>query len=107
VAIQLYDLMTMGCKYQILSCSHPADLLQASAAVPILLFLLVDLDSSVCWQISLNHLDALRKLLKTSDVSRLVEACTKQFVEVRANHAGNEPQADSSLRPAFCSCSRI
>lgn len=51
---KLYDLMTMGCKYQVVSCSHPLDL----------------------YQISLNHLDALRVLVRNApDVSRLVEAC--------------------------------
>jgi hypothetical protein len=57
---KLYDLMTMGCKYQILSCGHPSDLLQ----------------------ISLNHLDALRKLVKQADVTKLVESCSKTFLDM-------------------------
>jgi hypothetical protein len=52
--------MTMGCKYQLLSCSHPSQLLQ----------------------ISLNHLDALRKLVKTSDVVKLVDSATTQLIAV-------------------------
>ena len=54
--------MTMGCKYQMLSCAHPSDLLQ----------------------ISLNHLDALRKLVKQPEVVKLVENCLKTFMEVRS-----------------------
>jgi len=56
---KLYDLMTMGCKYQVVSVSHPLDLY------------------SVC----LNHLDALRVLVKngSSDVLKLVEGCSKSL----------------------------
>ncbi len=58
---KLYDLMTMGCKYQILSVTHPSDLL------------------AVC----LNHLDALRRLVASNtEVSKLVELAHQQILEL-------------------------
>lgn len=46
--------MTMGCKYQVVSCAHPLDL----------------------YQVCLNHLDALRLLVRSAgEVSKLVENC--------------------------------
>jgi uncharacterized membrane protein YgcG len=55
---KLYDLMTMGCKYQVVSCAHPLDL----------------------YQICLNHLDALRVLVRNAgDVSKLVENCVSHM----------------------------
>jgi len=60
---KLYDLMTMGCKYQVVSCAHPLDL----------------------YQVCLNHLDALRVLVRTSpEVGRLVENCVTNLEEMFA-----------------------
>ncbi len=58
---KLYDLMTMGCKYQVVSCAHPLDL----------------------YQVCLNHLDALRILVRTApDVSKLVENAERNMEEM-------------------------
>lgn len=55
--------MTMGCKYQVVSCAQPLDL----------------------YQICLNHLDALRVLVRNApDVSRLVEACVGHMASMFA-----------------------
>lgn len=60
---KLYDLMTMGCKYQVVSCAHPLDL----------------------YQICLNHLDALRVLVRNAaEVSKLVENCVRNMEEMFA-----------------------
>lgn len=55
--------MTMGCKYQVVSCAHPLDL----------------------YQVCLNHLDALRVLVRNAgDVSKLVENCVRNMDEMFA-----------------------
>lgn len=55
--------MTMGCKYQVVSCAHPLDL----------------------YQICLNHLDALRVLVRTApEVAKLVENCVRNMEEMFA-----------------------
>jgi hypothetical protein len=52
-----------GCKYQLVSCAHPLDL----------------------YQVCLNHLDALRVLVRTSpEVSKLVENCVRNIDEMFA-----------------------
>jgi len=75
---KLYDMMTMGFKYQVLSCSHPSDLLQ----------------------ITLNHLDALRALVKQSvDATKLVDNAQKIFVEQYKDLNTGQLMA---LRQALC-----
>lgn len=60
---KLYDLMTMGCKYQVISCSAPQDL----------------------HQVCLNHLDALRIIVKgNADVTKLIENCDEKLTDVSA-----------------------
>jgi len=74
---KLYDLMTMGCKYQVLSCSHGSDLLQ----------------------ISLNHLDALRRLVKSTDVVKLVDNAANKMM---AMFRDLKPGEYSLLRQTLC-----
>uniref|UniRef100_A0A8D8LNV8 Protein OSCP1 n=1 Tax=Cacopsylla melanoneura TaxID=428564 RepID=A0A8D8LNV8_9HEMI len=50
---KLYDLMTMVFKYQILAAREPRDLIL----------------------ISLNHMDAMRSLVQTSQVQKQLDAC--------------------------------
>jgi hypothetical protein len=59
---KLYDLMSMGCKYQLLSSNSPVDLLS----------------------ITLNHLDALRKLINNNnaETSKLIELASSQSIEL-------------------------
>jgi hypothetical protein len=56
---KLYDLMTMGCKYQILSVKAPQHLL------------------AVC----LNHTDALIKIVGQSEAGKLLEQATQNVLE--------------------------
>jgi len=75
---KLYDLMTMGFKYQVVSASEPSDIIQ----------------------ISLNHLDALKALVKTSsDATKLVDYAAKLLCENVKNHIPGEL---SHLRQSLC-----
>lgn len=58
---QLYDLMTMGFKYQLVGCTSPVQLLQ----------------------VTLNHLDSLVKAVEGTPVVELVEEARKLTVAVR------------------------
>lgn len=60
---KLYDLMTMGCKYQVVSSIHPAEL------------------QHVC----LNHLEALRSVKQNDHVRKLVENSINQTDAMFAN----------------------
>ena len=60
LALQLYDLMTMGFKHQILSCTSPAQLLQ----------------------VTLNHMESVRGLVSGNPVEDLVEDAIAQFTTV-------------------------
>jgi len=58
---KLYDLMTMGFKYQLVSCTHPRELAE----------------------VTLNHLDAIRTAVSTSDSTvEQVDAAIAQFVKL-------------------------
>lgn len=58
--MQLYDLMTMGFKYQLLGCAQPSDMLQ----------------------VTLNHFDFLADVVRGSEVQPLVEKARSLVVEV-------------------------
>eukprot|EP00823_Brevimastigomonas_motovehiculus_P004426 TRINITY_DN2926_c0_g1_i1.p1 TRINITY_DN2926_c0_g1~~TRINITY_DN2926_c0_g1_i1.p1 ORF type:complete len:405 (-),score=112.69 TRINITY_DN2926_c0_g1_i1:478-1692(-) len=75
---KLYDLMTMGFKYQVLSCVHPSDLIQ----------------------VTLNHLDALRALVKSStETVKLIDKAQQLFLDTYKSLT--EPQC-FYLRQALC-----
>ena len=57
---KLYDLMTMGFKYQIMSCSQASDILQ----------------------VSLNHVDLIGIVCENSDCASLIDFTRKQLLEV-------------------------
>lgn len=57
---QLYDLMVMALKHQVLMCPQPADLLL----------------------VTLNHLDALRAYATSPTVSEQVESTVSLFIQV-------------------------
>ena len=61
---QLYDLMSMGFKYQLLSTVQASDLLQ----------------------ISLNHLDALGEIARDTPCAALVDRARALLLEVWENH---------------------
>jgi hypothetical protein len=75
---KLYDLMTMGCKYQIMSCASPDQMLQ----------------------VTLNHLDALTALIKGSTASPLVALCTRKFLQTYKDFTKSQWRR---LRQALCS----
>jgi len=61
---KLFDLMTMGVKCQLMAVTHPSDLVQ----------------------VTLNHLDYIRNLVKLStDAAKLTDSCQKQFMELYTN----------------------
>jgi len=75
---KLYDLMTMGFKYQVLSCTAPSELLQ----------------------VTLNHLDALKALVRThAETARLVESAQKILLEMYRDLTVGQLV---SLRQALC-----
>lgn len=60
---KLFDLMTMGVKYQILCSAHPYDMLQAS----------------------LNHFDAMRDMVKTNaSAVKLVDSAMDRLIQTFA-----------------------
>eukprot|EP00743_Colponemidia_sp_Colp-15_P001693 GILK01001849.1.p1 GENE.GILK01001849.1~~GILK01001849.1.p1 ORF type:complete len:405 (-),score=65.54 GILK01001849.1:127-1290(-) len=74
---KLYDLMTMGFKYQIVSCNYPEELLQ----------------------VTLNHLDSLKAIVKSGPVFGLLEHAFHTTVERYQNMS----QGDFSLlRQCLC-----
>jgi len=61
---KLYDLMTMGCKHQVLNCASAPDLLQ----------------------VSLNHIDALRQLVvKHAQTVKLLDKATQRLLLTYSN----------------------
>jgi len=63
---KLYDLMTMGTKYQILAASHPYDMLQAT----------------------LTHIDNVTKMVEGSaEIVRLIENTRQRLISVFATHS--------------------
>ena len=56
---KLYDLMTMGFKYQVISCNSPHQLLH----------------------ITLNHLEALKKIVKAERVEELIQVAIDKTIE--------------------------
>jgi hypothetical protein len=60
---KLYDLMTMGVKYQWIRCNVPQQMLQSTY----------------------NHLTALRKICEGSEVLALVDSCSKLVMDTYCN----------------------
>lgn len=62
VALQLYDLMTMAFKYQVLLCPRPKDILL----------------------VTFNHLDAIKDFIRDSPgILNQVDETFRQLIEVR------------------------
>jgi hypothetical protein len=57
---QLFDLMTMGVKYQMMACTSPKELMQ----------------------VTLNHLDSVKAIANNPEVAALVQSATERVIEV-------------------------
>ncbi len=57
---KLYDLMTMGCKFQMISCKYPLELLE----------------------LTLNHLDAVKEAVKGTPSEQFLQGATDQLVRL-------------------------
>lgn len=60
IPLQLYDLMVMGFKYQLMNCKYPEELLQ----------------------VTLNHLNTVKDMIENSQLQTKIDAAVKRMNDV-------------------------